>query len=65
MLRFKFLLADQNHISQLINKLNNKTIYGHDNISTKLIKSAKEVLTKPLTLLVNQMLNSGKFLSVL
>ena len=34
-------------------------------LSTKLIKSAKEVLTKPLTLLVNQMLKSGKFLSEL
>ena len=57
--------VDQNHISQLIDKLKNKTSYGHDNISTKLIKSAKKVLTKPLTLLVNQMLNSGHFPSEL
>ena len=45
MLRFKFQPVDQNHISQLIDKLKNKTSYGHDNISTKLIKSAKKVLT--------------------
>ena len=37
----------------------------HDNISTKLIKSAKKILTKPLTLLVNQMLNSSQFPSEL
>ena len=62
MLRFKFQPVDQNHISQLIDKLKNKASYGqHDNISTKLIKSAKKVFTKPLTLLVNQMLNSGQF----
>ena len=63
MLRFKFQHVDQNYISQLhvIEKLKNIASYGHDNISTKLIKSAKEVLTKPLTLLVNQMLNSGQF----
>ena len=65
MLRFKFQPVDQNHISRLIDKLKNKASYGHDNISTKLIKSAKKVLTKPLTLLVNQMLNSGQFPSEL
>ena len=65
MLRFKFQPVDQNHISQLIDKLKNKSSYRHDNISTKLIKSAKKVLTKPLTLLVNQMLNSGQFPSEL
>ena len=63
MLRFKFQPVDQNHISQLIDKLKNKASYGHDNtcISTKLIKSVQKVLTKPLTLLVYQMLNSGQF----
>ena len=63
--RFKFQPVDQNHISQLIDQIKNKASYGHDNISTKLIKSAKEVLAKPLTLLVNQMLNSGQFPSEL
>ena len=35
------------------------------NISNKLIKSAKEVLVEPLTLLVNQMVESGHFPSEL
>ena len=65
MLIFKFQPVDQNYISQLIDKLKNKASYEHDNISTKLIKSAKKILTKPLTLLVNQMLNSGQFPSEL
>ena len=65
MLRLKFQHVDQTHISQLIDKLKNKASYGHDNISTKLIKSAKTVRNKPLTLLVNQMLNSGQFPSEL
>ena len=65
MVRFKFQPVDQNHISQLIDQIKNKASYGHNNISTKLIKSAKEVLAKPLTLLVNQMLNSGQFPSEL
>ena len=46
--------------------MENKASYGHgDNISNKLIKSAKEVLVEPLTLLVNQMLKSGHFPSEL
>ena len=65
MFRFKFQPVDQNHTSQLTDKLKNKASCGHDNISTKLIKSAKKVLTKPLTLFVNQMLNSGQFPSEL
>ena len=65
MLRFKFQPVDQNYINQLIDKLKNKASYGRDNISTELLKSAKEVLTKPLTLLVNQMLNFGQIPSEL
>ena len=56
MLSFKFQLVDQIHtmmihISQLIDKLKKRANYGHDNISTTQIKSAKEVRTKPLTLI--------------
>ena len=49
----------------MIDKLKNKASYGHDNIPNKLIKSAKEFLVEPLTLLVNQMLKSGHFPSEL
>ena len=58
-------IFNKEYISKLIDKLKNKASYGHDNISNKLIKSAKEVLVEPLTLLVNQMLKSGHFPSEL
>ena len=45
--------------------MKNKASYGHDNISNKLIKCAKEVLIEPLTLIVNQLLKSGHFSSEL
>ena len=63
--RLQFHPVNKEYISKLIDKLKNKASYGHDNISNKLIKSAKEVLVEPLTLLVNQMLKSGHFPSEL
>ena len=52
-------------IANVITKLKNKSSYGHDNISNKLIKSAKNVLIKPLTLIVNQCLHTGIYTSQL
>ena len=49
----------------VINKLKNKSSCGYDNISNKHIKYAKNVLTKPLTLLVNQCLHTGIYPSQL
>ena len=46
-------------IANVITKLKNKSSYEYDNISNKLIKSAKNVLIKPLTLIVNQCLHTG------
>ena len=63
--RLQFHSVSKEYISKLIDKLKNKASYGHDNISNKFIKSAKEVLVRPLTLLVNQMLISGHFPSEL
>ena len=42
-----------------------KSSTGHDNISNKLIKSAKHILIKPLVLIINQSLNRGIFPSQL
>ena len=63
--RLQFHPVNKEYISKLIDILKNKASYGHDNIESKLIKSAKEVLVEPLTLLVNQMLKSGHFPSEL
>ena len=38
-----------------------KTSTGHDNISNKLLKSLQVVISKSLTLIINQSLNTGIF----
>ena len=63
--RLTFNSITEDHILNIINKLKNKASYGHDNISNKLLKRAKEVLLKPLTILINQMLTTSKFPSEL
>ena len=50
---FSFTLIEESTVIQIINKLKNKSSYGHDHISNNIIKRAKEVLVKPLTLLTN------------
>ena len=54
--RFVFKSVEEAYILEIMNKLKNKSSYGHDQISNKLIKRAKEILAKPLTYLVNQMM---------
>ena len=41
--------------------MKSKSSTGYDNISNKLVKSAKDVPTKPLTLLINQITHTGNF----
>ena len=53
---FVFNPVSEECIANVITKLKNKSSYGYDNISNKLIKNAKNVLIKPLTLIVNQCL---------
>ena len=45
----------------IINKLKNKSSFGHDTISNKLIKRCKDILVKPITLMINQTLKTGIF----
>ena len=52
-------------IANYITKLKNKSSYGYDNISNKLIKSAGRILVKPLTVIVNQSLHTGIYPSQL
>ena len=48
----------EDYIATVISNLKNKSSYGYDNISNKLIKLAKGVLTQPLTLISNQILRT-------
>ena len=44
-----------------MNNLENKTSYGCDGISNKLLKLIKNEISKPITLIVNQCLTTGIF----
>ena len=46
---------------KIIQHLKNKTSTGTDGISNKLIKTAKNELIKPLTIIINQILHTGIF----
>jgi hypothetical protein len=58
---FQFNNIDEGAITSIVNKLAPKTSCGFDGISTKLVKTIKFALIKPITIIVNQMLNSGIF----
>ena len=56
-----FTKVNDDIILNIINKLPNKNSCGFDNLSTKIIKALKDSLIKPLTLIINQILNAGVF----
>ena len=56
---------NEDYVASLIDRLKNKENSGIDRLSNKHLKAAKNLLAKPLTLLINQMLNTGIFPSKL
>ena len=58
---FNFKNINDNLINEIIDKLSPKTSTGHDGLSTKLLKIVKNALIAPITIIVNQMLNTGIF----
>ena len=58
---FNFTEVSEECIDSIIKNIKSKSSAGYDNISNKLIKSAKDVLIKPLTLLMNQFIHTGEF----
>ena len=52
---------DEDAINKIIYNLPPKSSSGCDGISTKLLKVIAPVIIKPLTLLINQVLNTGTF----
>ena len=58
---FNFTEVNEECIDRIINKMKSKSSTGYNNISNKLIKSARDVLIKPLTLLMNQIIHTGEF----
>ena len=60
-LTFEFETVHEETIFEHINELKNKNSTGKDGISSKLLKTIKTSLIKPLTLIFNQMLITGIF----
>ena len=57
----KFEKVSETNVMQIINNLPNKNSCGFDGISTIVMKSIKNVILKPLTLIINQIINTGVF----
>ncbi len=58
---FQFKNINEEVIINIIDKLAIKTSCGFDGISPKLFKTIKIILINPITLIINQMLNSRIF----
>ena len=58
---FTFMNIDEDAINKIIYNLPPKSSSGCYGISTKLLKVIAPVIIKPLTLLINQVLNTGTF----
>ena len=56
-----FEKVSETNVMQIINNLPNKTSCGFDGISTIVMKSIKHVILKSLTLIINQIINTGVF----
>ena len=56
---FNFVSVNKVYIHNVINKLKNKSSYRYDTISNKHIKYLRNILSRPLTLLINQCIHTG------
>ena len=54
----KFKLTNVTEIIDIINKMSSS---GVDDLSNKVIKHIQEIIVEPLTIIINQMLNTGVF----
>ena len=58
-MRMEFKTVTEEEILNIINSLDNKSSSGCDGLSNTMIKSLKNELYRPLTLIINQMLHTG------
>ena len=61
MYNFTFELITEDITMEILNNLKPKPSCGYDGISTKLLKTCKFEICKPLTLIINQTLSTGIF----
>ena len=55
----EFKIVTEEEILNIINSLDNKSSSGWDGLSNTMVKSLKNELYMPLTLIINQMLHTG------
>ena len=60
--QLKFKCITETETLKAIDNLENKNSSGHDGISNKLLKLTKNILSKPLTLRISQMIATGMYL---
>ena len=58
---FNFSTVSTDHLLKIINNLKPKSSFGHDNISTMLLKSISLEIISVLSLIINQSLSTGIF----
>ena len=54
-----FELINENTASTLISDLKHKSRCGHDGISNRLVKRLSEIISKHLSVIINQTLTTG------
>ena len=59
--KFALNKVDEQYVSKIIDNLPNKASCGFDNISTLCLKQISPTIITPLTLLINQVFNTGIF----
>ena len=59
----KFTISHTNvkEVSNILKNFQPKTCYGHDNISMKLLQFLSPIISKPLTILINQSISTSIF----
>ena len=57
----KFKCVSPAGVMKAIDDLENKNSSGHDGISNEILKSIKFEISKPLALIINQMIATGNF----
>ena len=58
---FSFKEITPENVTKIINSFLPQSSCGHDGLSMKLIKSLKEYLSRPLSLVINQSFSTGIF----
>ena len=63
--QFRFKQVNEQEVNDIFKELHSKNSAGHDTILTRTLKAIQPAIIKPITLIINQSLNTGVFPSKL